>query len=100
MIVGTAGSCHGIGQVAKLLKSLASSKLTWQWNIPILNREYIFNWSIFRCHVSLPEGRFGGMVCGLVGWFLVWLVDLVAGLPPSDARASQNTMIAFVGMVI
>ena len=35
---------------------IPSSKLTWQWNIPIFNREYIFNWSIFQCHVSLPEG--------------------------------------------
>ena len=33
---------------------LPSSKLTWQWKIPIFNREYIFNWSIFHCHVSLP----------------------------------------------
>ena len=35
---------------------LPFSKLTWQWKIPIFNREYIFNWSIFHCHVSLPEG--------------------------------------------
>ena len=35
---------------------LPSSKLTWQWKIPIFNREYIFNWSIFHCHVTLPEG--------------------------------------------
>ena len=33
-----------------------SSKLTWQWKITIFNREYIFKWSIFHCHVSLPEG--------------------------------------------
>ena len=38
-------------------KKIPSSKLTWQWKIPIFNREYIFNWSIFHCHVSLPEGN-------------------------------------------
>ena len=32
------------------------SKLTWQWNITIFNRKYIFKWSVFHCHVSLPEG--------------------------------------------
>ena len=35
--------------------NLPSSKLTWQWNIPIFNRKYIFKWWIFHCHVSLPE---------------------------------------------
>ena len=42
-----------------MVKSLPSSKLTWQWNITIFNRKYIFNfkWSIFHCYVSLPEGR-------------------------------------------
>ena len=35
---------------------LPSSKLTWQWKMSIFNREYIFNRSIFHCHVSLPEG--------------------------------------------
>ena len=35
---------------------LPSSKLTWQWNITIFNRKYIFKGSIFHCHVSLPEG--------------------------------------------
>ena len=34
---------------------LPSGKLTWQWNIPIFNRKYIFNGSIFHCYVSLPE---------------------------------------------
>ena len=34
---------------------LPSSKLTWQWKIPMFNRECIFNWSIFHCHVSSPE---------------------------------------------
>ena len=38
-------------------KNLPSSKLTWQRKIPIFNREYIFNRSIFHWHVSLPEGR-------------------------------------------
>ncbi len=35
---------------------IPSSKQTWQWKIPIFNMEYIFNRSIFHCHVSLPEG--------------------------------------------
>ena len=29
-----------------------SGKLTWQWKIPIFNREYIFKGSIFHCYVS------------------------------------------------
>ena len=33
---------------------LPSGKLTWQWNIPIFNRKYIFNWPMFHCYVSLP----------------------------------------------
>ena len=38
---------------------IPSSKLRWQWNIPpFVNREYIFNRSIFHCHVSLrPNPR-------------------------------------------
>ena len=39
-------------------KDLPSSKLTWQWKIPVFNREYIFNRFIFHCHVSLPEATF------------------------------------------
>ncbi len=35
---------------------LPSNKLTWQWNIPMFNRKYIFKGSIFHCYVSLPEG--------------------------------------------
>ena len=31
--------------------------LTWQWKIPLFNREYIFKRSLFHCHVSLPEGN-------------------------------------------
>ena len=31
-----------------------SGKLTWQLNIPIFTRKYIFNWPIFHCYVSLP----------------------------------------------
>ena len=34
-----------------------SSKLTWQWKIPIFSREYIFKTSMFHCHVSLPKGK-------------------------------------------
>ena len=37
------------------LNQLPSSKLTWQWNITIFNREYIFNRSVFHCRVSLPD---------------------------------------------
>ena len=29
--------------------------LTWHWKI-VFNRECIFKWSIFHCHVILPEG--------------------------------------------
>jgi len=35
-------------------RELPSSKLRWQWKIPMFNREYIFNRSIFHCHVGLP----------------------------------------------
>ena len=34
--------------------SVSSSKLTWQWNIPIFSRKYIFTGSIFHCYTSLP----------------------------------------------
>ena len=37
-------------------KNIHSGKLTWRCNIHIFNRKYIFKWSIFHCHVSLPEG--------------------------------------------
>ena len=40
----------------KIFGGVPSSKPTWQWNIPIFNRKYILKWSIFHCHVSLPEG--------------------------------------------
>ena len=39
-----------------LSRRVHSGKLTWQWKITIFNKEYIFNWSIFHCHISLPEG--------------------------------------------
>ena len=51
-------------------KYVPSGKLTWQWNIPMSNRKYIFKGSIFHCYVRLPEcmyffptksGRFGGV---------------------------------------
>ena len=29
-----------------------SGQLTWQWTIPVSNREYIFKRAIFHCHVS------------------------------------------------
>ena len=50
-----AGSPVDFGGGSRLM--LPSSKLTWQWKITIFNREYIFNWFIFHCHVSLPEGN-------------------------------------------
>ena len=34
----------------KTTPAYPSSKLTWQWNIPILNREYIFQ----QVHFPLP----------------------------------------------
>ena len=38
---------------------------TWQWQIPELNggfnRNNTFEWSIFHCHVWLPEGTFWNM---------------------------------------
>ena len=39
------------------MADIHSGTLTWQRNIPILNRTYIFKWSIFHCHVSLTEGN-------------------------------------------
>ena len=39
------------------IKRIPSSKLTYQWKIPIFNRKYIFKGSIFHCYVSLPEGE-------------------------------------------
>ncbi len=35
--------------------NLPSGNLTWQWNITIFNRKYIFKGSIFHCYVRLPE---------------------------------------------
>ena len=32
---------------------LLRGEQTWQWKIPIVNREYIFKRSIFHCHLSL-----------------------------------------------
>ena len=36
--------------------SLPSSKLTWQWIVPIFSRQCIFKWSIL-CHVRLQEAK-------------------------------------------
>ena len=36
---------------------LPSGKLTWQWNIPVFNRKYIFKGSNVHCYVRLPEGN-------------------------------------------
>ena len=54
--IGGNGDCLVVALI-KFHIWLPSSKLTWQWKIPIFNREYVFNWSIFHCHVSLPEGN-------------------------------------------
>ena len=40
------------------------------WNIPMFNRKYIFQWTIFHCYVSLPEGicihyNWGGKIPGI-----------------------------------
>ena len=39
-----------------MLFNLPFGELTWQWNIPIFNRKYIFKRFILCCHVSLLEG--------------------------------------------
>ena len=41
-----------------------SGKLTQQWNVPIFNRKYIFQWSILHFYVSLPECRRTGWLIG------------------------------------
>ena len=45
---------------------LPSGKLTWQWKIPIFNREHMFNRFIFHCHASLPEGTSLLLSCDLL----------------------------------
>ena len=39
------------------VSQIPSGKLTWQRDIPIFNRKYIFKWWIFHCYVSLPKGK-------------------------------------------
>ena len=47
------GSLCPYGKLASSSRKVVhSSKLTWQWKITMFNREYIFNRSIFHCHVS------------------------------------------------
>ena len=48
-------SCCWESWTCKKYKLLPSAKLTWQWNIPVFNRTYIFKWPIFHCYVSLPD---------------------------------------------
>ena len=52
----------------------SQSTLGWTnmagWNIPIVNRKCIFKWSIFHCHVSLPEGTWEMPL--LYPFFLRW----------------------------
>ena len=35
-------------------------KLTWQWEITIFSRRFIFNWLAFQCHVSFPRCNVDG----------------------------------------
>ena len=66
-LVGLIGMSSRWGFKRKRVKTyVPSGKLTWQWNITIFNRKYIFKWSIFHCYVSLPECRNQGHT------FLVW----------------------------
>ena len=55
----------------QLSMEVHSGNLTWQWNIPILSRKYIFTGSIFQCYVSLPGGITG---VNLYKWPYGWLV--------------------------
>ena len=44
------------------ISSIPSRKLTWQWKIPIFNREYIFNrWRWWRCHGLTTLGYSPGL---------------------------------------
>ena len=47
----------GLNTKQMIYYPVPSSKLTWQWKIPIFNTKYIFKWWIFRCYVTVPEGN-------------------------------------------
>ena len=36
-------------------------KQTWQWNITMFNRRYIFKWCVFHCHVSFLRWIYRGI---------------------------------------
>ena len=68
-----------------ILHTVPSSKLTWQWKIPIFNRAYIFNWSIFHCHVSLPQGN-----CFDSFWGRILLLNFT-----STSRVTAGEMLGY-----
>ena len=41
----------------RILEDLPSRKLTWQWEIAVFNRRYIFKWLFFCCHISFRRCR-------------------------------------------
>ena len=55
-------------RTVNILGRVPPRKLTWQWNITIFNRKYIFKWLVFHCYawfsgvysfwVMLWQGRF------------------------------------------
>ena len=47
-------------------------KLTWQWNIPMFNRNYIFKWLIFHCHVSFRRGTHPKWWILPLSWQFCW----------------------------
>ena len=47
---------------------LPSSKLTWQWKIPMFNREYIFNFSIFQPVMLVYQRVHGLSKLGVAGF--------------------------------
>ena len=78
-------------KVSDYSDSLHSGKLTWQWKIPIFNREYIFKWSIFRCHVSLPRVFTDWFIRPKLSTRFFWEPELEALLEsPSRIIGSQN----------
>ena len=68
---------------------IPSCKLTWQWKITILCREYIFKWSNFHCYVSLQECRY---ICELFALFRVKLQDGIS----QPGTWNRNDPVCFV----
>ncbi len=53
-----------------------SGKVTWQWNIPMFKRKYIFRWSIFYCYVRV--------------YYLIHTFDTVSGMVDPSLRIIIN----------